>query len=157
MIAGVGLLLLSLLCAYAISRRLRVPIEALAKQAGALGRGEKLAPIDTPIREIGLVTAALSAAEAGLRRARQRDEADAALRINQAQFQAIMDHAPVLVLVKDLAGTTRSSTALPNLGGRQHTPAVGKTAHDILSKEEQARSCWRTPRCSRPRLRSSVR
>ncbi len=76
-IGGISLLLLSLLCAYAISRRLRVPIEALARQAGALGRGEKLAPIDTPIREIGIVTAALSAAEAGLReRARQRDEAD---------------------------------------------------------------------------------
>ena len=136
-IGGVGLLLLSLLCAYAISRRLRVPIEALAKQAGALGRGEKLAPIDTPIREIGLVTAALSAAEAGLReRARQRDEADAALRINQAQFQAIMDHAPVLVFVKDLAGTyTFVNRAAKTWAGASITPAVGKTAHDILSKE----------------------
>ena len=136
-IAGIGLLLLSLLCAYAISRRLRVPIEALAKQAGALGRGEKLAPIDTPIREIGLVTAALSAAEAGLReRAQQRDEADAALRINQAQFQAIMDHAPVLVLVKDLAGTyTFVNRAAKTWAGASITPAVGKTAHDILSME----------------------
>ena len=136
-IAGICLLLLSLLCAYAISRRLRVPIEALAKQAGALGRGEKLAPIDTSIREIGLVTAALSAAEAGLReRAQQRDEADAALRINQAQFQAIMDHAPVLVFVKDLAGTyTFVNRAAKTWAGASITPAVGKTAHDILSKE----------------------
>src|SRR5262249_34471931 len=38
LIGGTSLLLLSLLCAYAISRRLRIPIEALAKQAGALGR-----------------------------------------------------------------------------------------------------------------------
>ena len=139
-IAGICLLLLSLLCAYAISRRLRVPIEALAKQAGALGRGEKLAPIDTPIHEIGLVTAALSAAEAGLReRARQRDEADAALRINQAQFQAIMDHAPLLVLVKDLAGTyTFVNRAAETWAGASITPAVGKTAHDTLSKEGAA-------------------
>jgi PAS domain S-box-containing protein len=136
-IGGIGLLLLSLLCAYAISRRLRVPIEALAKQAGALGRGEKLAPIDTPIREIGIVTAALSAAEAGLReRARQRDEADAALRINQAQFQAIMDHAPVLVFVKDLAGNyTFVNRVAETWVGASIRPAVGQTARDIMSKE----------------------
>src|SRR5262245_18880544 len=139
-IAGISLLLLALLCAYAISRRLRGPIEALARQAGALGRGEKLASIDTPIREIGVVAAALSDAEAGLReRARQRDEADAALRLNQAQFQAIMDHAPVLVLVKDLAGTyTFVNHAAKNWAGAIMTPAVGKTAHDTLSKEGAA-------------------
>ena len=34
----------------------------------------------------------------------ERDQADAALRTNQAQFQAIMDHTPVLVFVKDLEG-----------------------------------------------------
>ena len=136
-IGGISLLLLSLLCAYAISRRLRVPIEALAKQAEALGRGEKLAPIDTPIREIGVVTAALSAAEASLReRARQRDEADAALRINQAQFQAIMDHSPVLVLVKDLAGNyTFVNRVAETWVGASITPAVGRTVRDIMSKE----------------------
>ena len=136
-IGGISLLLLSLFCAYVISRRLRVPIEALAKQAGALGRGEKLAPIDAPIREIDVVTAALSAAEADLReRARQRDQADAALRINQAQFQAIMDHAPVLVLVKDLAGNyTFVNRAAETWAGASLTPTVGKTARDIMSKE----------------------
>ncbi len=34
----------------------------------------------------------------------ERDQADAALRTNQAQFQAIMDHTPVLVFVKDTEG-----------------------------------------------------
>jgi PAS domain S-box-containing protein len=136
-IGGISVLLLSLLCAYAMSRRLRVPIEALAKQAGALGRGEKLAPIDTPIREIGIVTAALSAAEAGLReRARQRDEADRALRLNQARFQAILDRAPVLVFVKDLAGTyTFVNRAAETWAGATIRPAVGQTARDIMSKD----------------------
>jgi PAS domain S-box-containing protein len=136
-IGGISVLLLSLLCAHAISRRLRVPIEALAKQAGAMGRGEKLAPIDTPIREIAIVTAALSAAEAGLReRARQRDEADSALRINQAQFQAILDHAPVLVFVKDLAGNYMFvNRAAETWAGATIRPAVGQTARDIMSKE----------------------
>jgi PAS domain S-box-containing protein len=136
-IGGAGLLLLSLLCAYAISRALRVPIGALAKQAEALGRGEKLPPIDTPIHEIGIVAAALSAAEADLReRARQRDEADRALRLNQAQFQAILDHAPVLVFVKDLAGNyTFVNRAAETWAGASVRPAVGQTARDIMSKE----------------------
>ena len=137
LIGGISLLLLSLLCAYAISRRLRVPIEALARQAGALGRGETLAPIDSPIREIGIVDAALSAAEAGLReRARQRDEADAALRINQAQFQSIMDHSPVLVLVKDLAGNyTFVNRVAETWVGASAKPEVGRSVRDIMSKE----------------------
>jgi PAS domain S-box-containing protein len=137
LIGGIGLLLLSLLCAYAISRRLQVPIEALAKQAGALGRGEKLTPIDSPIREIGIVAAALSAAEAGLReRARQRDEADAALRINQAQFQSIMDHSPALVLVKDLAGNYTFVNRVAEIWvGASSKPEVGRSVRDIMSKE----------------------
>jgi PAS domain S-box-containing protein len=137
LIGGAGLLLLSLLCAYAISRTLRVPIAALAEQAEALGRGEKLAPIDTPIHEIGIVAAALSTAEADLReRARQRDEADRALRLNQAQFQAILDHAPVLIFVKDLAGTyTFVNRAAETWVGARVTPKVGQSVRDIISKE----------------------
>jgi PAS domain S-box-containing protein len=136
-IGGTVLLLLSVLCAYTISRRLRVPIEALAKQAGALGRGEELAPIDTPIREIGVVSAALSSAEADLReRARQRDEADGALRISQTQFQAILDHAPVLVFVKDLAGKyTFVNRGAETWAGASIRPSIGQTARDILPKE----------------------
>jgi PAS domain S-box-containing protein len=136
-IGGTSLLLLSLLCAYAISRRLRGAIAALAKQAEALGRGETLAPMDTPISELGIVAAALSAAESGLReRARQRDEADDALRLHQARFQAILDHAPVLVFVKDLAGTyTFVNRAAETWAGARIKPTVGQSARDIMSKE----------------------
>jgi PAS domain S-box-containing protein len=137
LIGGTAVLLLSLVCAYALSRTLRVPIEALANQAGALGRGEKLAPIDTPIREIGIVAAALSAADASLReRAQQRDEADSSLRIHQAQFQAILDHAPVLVFLKDLAGRyTFVNRAAETWAGATIRPSVGQTVRDIMSKE----------------------
>ena len=80
LIGGLVLLLLSLACGYAIGRQLRRPVESLAKQAAALGHGEMTASIETPIREINVVTAALSAAGAGLReRERQRDMAEAAL------------------------------------------------------------------------------
>src|SRR5262249_25789090 len=113
------------------------PIEALATQAAALGRGEKVAPIATPIREIGVVAEALSTAEADLReRARQRDAADDALRVSQAQFQAIMDHAPVLVFVKDLAGRyTFVNRTAESWAGASIRPTVGRTARDIMPKE----------------------
>ena len=135
-VAGASLLLLSLLCAYVISRKLRAPIEALARQAAALGRGEKPDPIDTSIREIAVVAAALFAAEADLReRARQRDAADDALRISQAQFQAIMEHAPVLVFVKDLAGKyTFVNRTAESWAGAAIRPAVGQTVGDIMPK-----------------------
>ena len=85
LIGGIAVLVLSLLSSYWLGRRLRAPIEALARQAGALARDEKVAPIDTPIREVKVVTAALAAASADLtERARQRDKAEEALqRLNQ--------------------------------------------------------------------------
>jgi PAS domain S-box-containing protein len=128
-IGGATLLLLSLLCAYVISRKLRAPIEALAKQAGALGRGEKLAPIETSVREIDIVMAALSAAEADLReRARQRDD-------SQAQFQAIMDHTPVSVFVKNLGGHfTFINRAAERWTAARRTPAIGMRPEDFLSE-----------------------
>jgi PAS domain S-box-containing protein len=135
-IAGAGLLLLALLCAYAIVRKLRAPIAALARQAAALGRGEQPDPIDTPVREIAVVTAALSIADADLReRARQRDAADDALRTSQAQFQTIMEHAPVLVFVKDLAGKyTFVNRTAESWAGAAIRPAVGQTVGDIMPK-----------------------
>jgi PAS domain S-box-containing protein len=128
-IGGATLLLLSLLCAYVISRKLRAPIEALAKQAGALGRGEKLAPINTSIREIDIVMAALSAAETDLReRARQRDD-------TQAQFQGIMDHTPVSVFVKNLGGRfTFINRAAERWTSARRTPAIGMRPEDFLSE-----------------------
>jgi PAS domain S-box-containing protein len=66
----------------------------------------------------------------------ERDRADAALRANQAQFQAIMDHTPVLVFVKDLDGRyTFVNRAAERWIGARSAPAVGKSARDVVSKE----------------------
>jgi PAS domain S-box-containing protein len=66
----------------------------------------------------------------------ERDRADAALRANQAQFQAIMDHTPLLVFVKDLDGRyTFVNRAAERWIGAKSTPAVGKDVRDIMSKE----------------------
>ena len=71
-------------------------IEALAKEAAeGSGASEQLTPINTSIREIDIVMAALSAAAADLReRARQRDD-------GQAQFKPLWTHAG-FVFVKDI-------------------------------------------------------
>jgi PAS domain S-box-containing protein len=66
----------------------------------------------------------------------ERDQADAALRTNQAQFQAIMDRTPVLVFVKDLAGRyTFINRAAEQWVGAREKPAIGKTSHDFLSED----------------------
>ena len=66
----------------------------------------------------------------------ERDQAGAALRANQAQFQAIMDHTPVLVFVKDLEGRyTFVNRAAERWIGAASTPAVGKQIRDVVSKE----------------------
>src|SRR5262245_3387709 len=65
----------------------------------------------------------------------ERDRADAALRANQAQFQAIMEYTPVLVFVKDLEGRyTFVNRSAERWVGASSTPAVGKRTADIMSK-----------------------
>jgi PAS domain S-box-containing protein len=71
----------------------------------------------------------------------ERDEATVGLRASQAQFQAIMDHTPVIVLVKDLEGHyTFVNRAAEQWVGAVTKPAVGKTSYDIMHHDlaEQA-------------------
>src|SRR5262249_56197864 len=57
------------------------------------------------------------------------------LGLDQAQFQAILDHAPVLVFVKDLAGNyTFVNHAAETWAGARIKPTVGQSARDIMSK-----------------------
>jgi PAS domain S-box-containing protein len=69
----------------------------------------------------------------------ERDQADAALRASEAQFQAILDHTPVLVLVKDLVGRyTFINRAAEQWTGASSKPAIGKYSRDIMSKDAAA-------------------
>jgi PAS domain S-box-containing protein len=67
---------------------------------------------------------------------KQRAEADAALRANQAQFQSVMRHAPMMVSLKDLDGRyTFVNEAFQKFTGRGADIVVGKTAADLNDKE----------------------
>jgi signal transduction histidine kinase/ActR/RegA family two-component response regulator len=57
-----GLLSLSALLAWLVGRRITAPVQALSSQAAALGQGETVVPIVTPVREIADVGAALAGA-----------------------------------------------------------------------------------------------
>jgi PAS domain S-box-containing protein len=66
----------------------------------------------------------------------ERDQADAALRTSEAQFQAVMDHTPVLVFVKDVNGRyTFVNRAAERWAGATRTPAIGLRTRDMMSKE----------------------
>jgi len=66
----------------------------------------------------------------------ERDQADAALRTSQSQFQAIMDHTPVLVFVKDVEGRYLFvNRAAERWTGAMRRPAIGMSTRDVMSKE----------------------
>ncbi len=102
---GVALLALSALLAVLFGRRLGEPIAALARQAGALRRGELVDPVATGLTEVNLVGAQVAEA------ARERGEATLALATTAALLQrdateraAILSQLAEGVIVTDAAG-----------------------------------------------------
>ncbi len=86
LVLGVGstaaaVLVLSLGLAVAFSRRVEQSVAALAAQATSLGGGETVEPLSTPVREVNVLSAALSEAS-GRRRA-----VEAALRSSEERLQ----------------------------------------------------------------------
>jgi PAS domain S-box-containing protein len=66
----------------------------------------------------------------------QREEANAALRASQAQFRSIMQHAPMMVSLKDREGRyIFVNEAFQKFTGRGGDIVLGKTAADINAKE----------------------
>jgi PAS domain S-box-containing protein len=64
-------------------------------------------------------------------------EADAALRASQQRFQAIMDHAPVLVAEKDRDGRyVFVNRAFERQHGVSCSDCIGKSAHDLFAREQ---------------------
>src|SRR5205814_1905785 len=60
--------------------------------------------------------------------------ADATLRTSEMRFRAIMDHAPVLVSVKDLEGRfTFVNRAFERRIGRTSADVIGKTTNDLFT------------------------
>jgi PAS domain-containing protein len=92
---GAGLAGLSAALALWLGGRVALPIGALAKRAAALGRGEAVAPLLTPVREVNRVAAELEAASASL------GEREAALRASEARLRAILETVPVGVVIAE--------------------------------------------------------
>ena len=92
---GVGLVGLSAALALWLGRRLERPIAALAGRAAALGRGEAVAPLETPVREVNRVAGELAVASAALK------EREAALLRSEARLRAILDTVPVGVVIAE--------------------------------------------------------
>ncbi|MBD0270765.1 MAG: PAS domain-containing protein, partial [Acetobacteraceae bacterium] len=92
---GTGLAALSAALALWLGRRIERPIAALADRAAALGSGEAVAPLSTPVREVNRVARELADASAVLR------EREAALRRSEARLRAIVDTVPVGVVIAE--------------------------------------------------------
>lgn len=91
---GAGLAVISAALAWLFGRHITAPMEMLAARAAALGRGERVAPLHTPLREMAKVGDALAVASADLReRERERDRAEAALRESEERFRFAFEAA----------------------------------------------------------------
>ncbi len=66
----------------------------------------------------------------------KRDEADAALRANEVQFRSIMDHAPMMVSLRDLDGRfTFINRAYVDFAQQSEENILGRTVAELRSKE----------------------
>ena len=66
----------------------------------------------------------------------KHEEVDAALRAKEAQFQSIMDHAPMMVSLKDLSGRfTFLNRAYVAFEGQSEESILGRTIGELRGKE----------------------
>jgi PAS domain S-box-containing protein len=66
----------------------------------------------------------------------ERDDANLSLRANQARFQAVMDHTPMMVSLKDLDGRyTFANRAFQDYLGREADQILGKCATDLRPRQ----------------------
>jgi PAS domain S-box-containing protein len=66
----------------------------------------------------------------------RREQSDAALRANQAQFQSIMEHAPMMVSLRDLDGRfTFINRAYVEFAGQSEECILGRTVAELRSQE----------------------
>lgn len=79
--AGAAILALSLGQAFAVGRRVRIPVTELGVQAARLGEGRSVERLSTPVREINMLSAALVEAS------EKRSSVEAALRSSEERLQ----------------------------------------------------------------------
>ncbi|MGY2050979.1 sensor histidine kinase [Methylobacterium sp. JK268] len=147
--AGFGLLALAVSSVLAVRLWARVaePLRQLAAAGGALGRGQPVPRVSTPIREIRQLGDALAEASQTLRqRIAERDAALeeqsrglTALRESEARFRHMADSAPALIWMTDEAGeTTFVNMHFEYLFGRKAATLVGGRLREIVHPDDVA-------------------
>jgi two-component sensor histidine kinase len=140
---GMCLALLSALLAYLFGRRITKAIQGLSAAASALGAGLPVAPLQTPIREVNQVSAALAEAA----RERERAEERQALMVRELHHRVKNTLATVQAVVNSTARRAQTITEFSDAVteriislARTHTLLVddawgGASLHQILKTE----------------------
>ena len=137
---GATAVALSLLLGLGFSRRVTQPLAQLVASADALGRSEPVPQTPTSLREVDKVTDALADASERLRqKARQRDEAEIALRRSEARQRLIVDSATdYAIITLDLSGVVTSwSTGAEGVLGWPRDEAIGQPIRQFFTPEDR--------------------
>ncbi len=142
---SIGALLIGLGSALLLSRRIKAPIQSLARAAGAVGAGdlEAKARVSTT-DELGTLATVFNTMTDRVRglvasleqRVLERKQVEEALRESRALLQSIIDSSLAVIYVKDLSGrfllVNRRFEDLFRLRGEA---VVGKTDFDLFPRE----------------------
>jgi PAS domain S-box-containing protein len=104
MVAGFGLLFLSLLLAAGFGTRIARPLRRLSGSAAQLGRGDQVDPLSTGLREVNEVGLSLAAASTGLR------ERSAALETSEERYRLATEAFQGAVVDFDVRANTAECT-----------------------------------------------
>ena len=144
---GLSLVLISASIGLIVARRVNQAMQKLGGAAEAIGRGNAVAPLSTPITEVNEVGRALEVASRQLQdRGRERDEAEAFLREREERLRLVVegarDHA---IFTTDAAGTITSwSAGAEAIFGWTAAEAVGQPAALTFAPEDCATGADRT-------------
>src|SRR5215204_6052838 len=129
------LLAISLLLAFWFGRRIARPIQRLAREARALGRGQPVHAFASGVREPDLVSAAMAAAH------QQLAAREAALRASEGRLRATAENAAVGIVEVDRDGRfLRVNEAQCRLTGHSREELIGRhfahaTRPDFMAKD----------------------
>jgi PAS domain S-box-containing protein len=128
MLVGALALVVSILLAGLLARRMAQPMGSLAEAAARLGKGEPVDFRSTGVSEIDEIATALRNAAADLRhRSAERDEAERALRENTARLERVLNTSPVGIMEVNSRGEfTYLNRAAQDILRLDHAALIGR-------------------------------
>ena len=149
---GGGVSVLSLGLAFAFSRRIEGPVDALSVQAAQVGADETVRPLATAIREVNVLSKVLSDAN------RKRREADVALRaseqrLRELQFELL--HASRLSTMGQMAAALAHELNQP-LGAATNFLSAAQLALKTLQPDSSARALARVEKAIEQTVRAGA-